>query len=166
MTKKTWLMPVSSASPPVAPIAPIAPIAPATPVTTPVPSASSTGGSIDPLSMLILSVNYNPYLVGLFMILLNLGSRYLGNLLTKKQDAFLQSSILRPFIFFAVVFIATRNLVVAFWVSVIFFFIIWVIANEDSKYCIIPYWCNNQKDIKESVETYAKNIEKIINSTI
>ena len=147
MVKKThWLMPVSTAAPPVAPVAPVIP---------------PQGGSIDPLSMIIMTLNYNPYIIGLFMIFLNLGGRFLGNLLTKKQDAFLQSRIIGPIIFFALIFIATRNLAAAFWVTLIFFFIIWVAANENSKYCIIPYWCEQEKEIEKGAEKYIKNIEKL-----
>jgi hypothetical protein len=92
------------------------------------------------------------------MLLLNLGGRFLSLELTKKQEAFLQSPWLRPMIFFTVIFIATRNMVAAFWVTILFFFIIWVVANENSSFCLIPSWCDS--DNKES-ETYTKNIQKL-----
>lgn len=118
------------------------------------------GGALDPLSSAILMVNSNPYIIGLFMLLLNLGGRFLSLELTKKQEAFLQAPWIRPLLFFTVIFIATRNLVVAFWVTLLFFFIIWVVANENSPYCMIPSWCNGTKH-EEAGKTYAENVEKI-----
>jgi hypothetical protein len=117
------------------------------------------GGALDPLSSAILMVNSNPYIVGLFMLLLNLGGRFLSLELTKKQEAFLQAPWIRPLLFFTVIFIATRNLVVAFWVTILFFFVIWVVANENSPYCMIPTWCDSKHE--QAGETYTQNVQKL-----
>lgn len=123
-------------------------------------SYSFSGGSLDPLSSAILMINSNPYIIGLFMLLLNLGGRFLSLELTKKQEAFLQAPWIRPLLFFTVIFIATRNLVAAFWVTLLFFFIIWVVANENSPYCMIPSWCD-PKHHEEANKTYTENVQKL-----
>jgi len=102
------------------------------------------GGQWDPLSMTIATLNTNPYLIGILMLLLNLGGRFLPLELTKRQEAFLQQPWLRPLLFFTVIFVATRNLAVAFWITVLFFLVIWVLANEKSPYCLIPSWKEDQ----------------------
>ena len=89
-------------------------------------------------------------------LLWNLGGRFLSLELTKKQEAFLQGTWIRPFIFFTVIFVATRNLVAAFWVTLLFFFVIWVAANENSPFCMIPSWCGH--DAKTPAEIYESNI--------
>lgn len=122
------------------------------------------GGALDPLSTAILMINSNPYIVGLFMLLLNLGGRFLSLELTKKQEAFLQASWIRPLLFFTVIFIATRNLVVAFWVTILFFFVIWVVANENSPYCMIPSWCDSKH--QEASQTYMENIHKLASAPL
>lgn len=111
----------------------------------------------DPLSFAIMTINTNPYFIGIFMLLLNLGGRFLSLELTKKQEALLQEPWLRPLIFFTVVFMATRNVVVAFWITVMLFFVIWVVANENSPYCMIPSWCGH--DISKQTEIYKQNTE-------
>lgn len=116
-----------------------------------------TGGNIDILSGILHSLNTNPYLIGILMLLLNLGGRFLSFELTKKQEAFLQQAWLRPFIFFTVIFIATRNLAVAFWVTLFFFFVIWVVANENSPFCLIPSWRNKSTD--EPARVYETNVQ-------
>ena len=117
-----------------------------------------TGGVLDPLSQAIVFVNTNPYIIGCFMLVLNLGGRFLSLELTKKQEEFLAAPWLRPALFFTVIFIATRNLAAAFWVSILFFSIIWVIANEHSPYCLIPSWCGH--DIEQGKSTYEQNAKK------
>jgi hypothetical protein len=62
-------------------------------------------------------------------------------------------------LFFTVIFIATRNLVAAFWITMFFFFVIWVVANENSPYCIVPSWCGHNTQTEK--ETYTKNIKML-----
>ena len=157
-----WLTPASALAGPVT--VPAAPVA--VPAPSPIPNGSppplpnlppAMGGSmIDPLSSAILWLNTNPYLIGMLMLLLNLGGRYLTLELTKKQEAFLQAPWTRVAIFFTVIFIATRNLVAAFWVTLAFFFVIWIVANENSPFCMIPNWCGH--DTKTPAELYEANV--------
>lgn len=93
------------------------------------------------------------------MLVLNLGGRFLSMELTKKQEEFLAAPWIRPALFFTVVFIATRNIAAAFWVTLLFFFIIWVAANEKSPYCMIPSWCGPKVDEKKQI--YEQNMRKV-----
>ncbi len=126
------------------------------------PQQPPVGGmpEIDIVSSVIYGLNTNPYLIGILMLLLNLGGRFLSLELTKKQESFLQQSWLRPLIFFTVIFVATRNLAVAFWVTVFFFFVIWVVANENSPFCLIPGWRSFESKTS-GVPHYEKNMEFI-----
>ena len=159
--------PISSLKGGVAPLPPtVAPMPvalPATPTPLPPNGAPPPGvpmsGGMDPLSGTIMWLNTNPYLIGMLMLLLNLGGRFLALELTKKQEAFLQAAWVRPMIFFTVIFIATRNLVAAFWITLLFFFIIWVAANENSPFCMIPSWCG-QED-RTPAQVYEANIQAI-----
>jgi len=152
-----WMTPVSSTAPsPNITVAEMPNTGPA-PVPAPVAVLSQTAG--DPFTMAVVTMNTNPYLIGIFMLLLNLGGRFLSLELTKKQEAVLQAPWIRPLIFFTVIFMATRNVVAAFWLTVIFFFFIWVVANENSPYCMIPSWCGH--DLDKQKETYMKNLDKL-----
>jgi hypothetical protein len=148
-----WLIPVSTTAPAAAAAA--APAAGPPLISNPIPQ----NGGLDQLSLLIMTMNSNPYIIGMFMLLLNLGGRFLSLELTKKQEAFLQAPWIRPLIFFTVIFISTRNLVAAFWITILFFFIIWVVANENSQYCMIPSWCGD--DQAQLSTNYTKNVEKL-----
>ena len=160
-----WMIPVSrlapinvpAAAPPSIPAA--APNAQAPTAQAPYPMQMPVGGNIDVVSSAIMSLNANPYIIGIFMLLLNLGGRFLSLELTKKQEEFLQHKFLRPLLFFTVIFIATRNLVAAFWVTIFFFFIIWVVANENSPFCMIPSWCGHDTDSDK--KKYESNVGKL-----
>jgi len=95
---------------------------------------------MDPLSSTLSLLNSNPYLIGIFYLFLNLGGRFLSLELTKRQEWFLAQSYVRPFILFAVMFISTRNLAVAFWTTVGILSVLWLFANENSAFCLIPGW--------------------------
>jgi hypothetical protein len=160
MSAGKWMIPVSSTGPgPISAASPAPALAPPYNGAPPHPQPQ-IGASLDPISSTIMSLNMNPYVIGMFMLLLNLGGRFLSLELTKKQEAFLQSPWIRPLIFFTVIFIATRNLVAAFWVTLLFFFVIWVVANENSPFCLIPSWCEGTP-VKDPAETYESNVEKL-----
>jgi hypothetical protein len=142
---------------------PASPLPAATPPPgVPVPPSPQTGGMIDPLSMTLFSLNSNPYLIGIFMILLNLGARFLPMELTKQQEAFLQHGFVRPVILFVVIFIGTRNLAVAFWLTLGIFSLLWFFANEKSTFCMIPGWCEQSHTPPQEHSTlYEKNLSQV-----
>jgi hypothetical protein len=123
------------------------------------PIVSSQAGGMDPLSQTLLTLSMNPYIIGVFILLLNLGGRFLALELTKQQEEFLKSSWIRPVIFFAVTYIATRNLAAAFWMTLGLFFVLWVATNENSAFCMIPSWhAARAEDAKKAHDQYIQNI--------
>lgn len=119
------------------------------------------GGNMDTLSFIIQSLNSNPYLVGVFMLLLNLGGRFLSMELTPKQEQFLQQRWLRPLLFFIVIFVATRNLAVAFWITLFLFVVLWILANEKSPFCLVPGWREFENTDSRQAQ-YEQNMETIM----
>lgn len=123
---------------------------------------ASEGGEFDTLSLILYSLNSNPYLIGFFMLMLNLGGRFLAMELTPRQEAFLQQRWLRPLLFFIVLFVATRNLAVAFWITLFLFVILWVLANEKSPFCLISSWREYPTGSTDSPsEAYKTNMDAI-----
>jgi hypothetical protein len=154
-----WMTPVSATVVQSVPasVASVAPVTGPIQQSPPPPPPPQSAG--DPITSTIMAVNSNPYLIGIFMLLLNLGGRFLSLELTKKQEALLQQPWIRPLIFFTVIFMATRNVVAAFWVTMLFFFVIWVVANENSPFCMIPSWCGH--NIEEQKQTYLDNVQHL-----
>jgi hypothetical protein len=90
--------------------------------------------AINPLEMSIAAFNTNPYFIGITMLLLNLGGRFLAMEVTKEQEKFFQNLWVRGLLIFVVVFVATRNIIVAFWLSLIVIIFIRLLFNENSSF--------------------------------
>ena len=89
------------------------------------------------ITSLLQDINTNPYVLGLAYILLNLGGRFMVLSVTPAQEAFLQNIIFRPLLLFAIMFIGTRNMVVAFWLTLIVLSALHYLFNEQSDWYLL-----------------------------
>lgn len=92
--------------------------------------------AISPLDNFLQIFNTNPYFIGLMMLILNLGGRFISLEVTKKQEQFLQLPWVRRILIFTVLFVATRNIWVAFWATVTVVLFLGYLFNENSALCI------------------------------
>lgn len=88
----------------------------------------------NPLEAVIAGINTNPYFIGLMMLLLNLGGRFLGLEVTKEQERFFQHPWIRRALFFTVLFVATRNVMVAFVMTIFVVLFVSILFNENSSF--------------------------------
>ena len=88
--------------------------------------------TLSPLEVIIGSFNGNLYFIGIMMLVLNLGGRFLAMEITKDQEAFFQNPWVRRFLIFVVLFVATRNIMVAFWLTVVVVIVLGFLFNENS----------------------------------
>ncbi len=91
---------------------------------------------VNPLDVLMTSINTNPYFIGIMMLLLNLGGRFLSLEISKEQEKFLSQPMVRRFFLFAVLFVATRNIVIAAALAFVVILIIGYLFNENSSLCL------------------------------
>lgn len=107
----------------------------------PLPEQSQGGGALaESLLMSIHEINMNPYVLGFAYILLNLGGRFMVLSVTPGQEAFLQNIVFRPLLLFAIMFIGTRNLIVAFWMTLVVLLILHYFLNENSDWYLLRDW--------------------------
>jgi hypothetical protein len=92
--------------------------------------------AISPLDGFLQIFNNNPYFIGLMMLILNLGGRFISLEVTKKQEQFLQHPWVRRVLIFTVLFVATRNIWVAFWATLTFILFLGYLFNENSALCL------------------------------
>ena len=104
------------------------------------PLPEQQGGFADTLLLSIHEINMNPYLLGIAYILLNLGGRFMVLSVTPGQEAFLQNIVFRPLLLFAIMFIGTRNLVVAFWMTLVVLVVLHYLFNEHSSWYLLKDW--------------------------
>jgi len=105
----------------------------------PVPMQPQNQGQAfgESLLMSIHDINMNPYILGFAYILLNLGGRFMVLSVSPAQEAFLQNIVFRPLLLFAIMFIGTRNMVVAFWLTLTVLILMHYLLNENSSWYLL-----------------------------
>jgi len=98
----------------------------------PPPPTAMAIGPLNPIDAIISGINTNTYLIGMSMIIMNLGGRHLAPSLTAEQDKFFQNPWVRKGMLFVVIFVATRNIFTAFWLSIGLIIVIGYLLNEHS----------------------------------
>ena len=83
-------------------------------------------------------INNNKLLAGIFVLLLNVGSKYVELGLSKTQEQALRNALGREILIFAIVFTATRDIILSILLTAAFMILSNHLFNEKSKYCLIP----------------------------
>ena len=116
----------------------------------PAAATISLGSAVaNPLDIVMASVNSNPYFIGLMMLLLNLGGRFLALEISKDQEKFLSHPVVRRFFLFAVLFVGTRNLIIAAGLTVIVIILLGYLFNENSELCLWHTCINKPEVVKQ-----------------
>ena len=98
---------------------------------------------------LLNSLNSSKFLVGVTMLLLNVGSRYVELGFSKTQEQALRNGLGREIFTFAVVFMGTRDVVISIMLTASFIILSDYLFNERSRFCIMP---ENMKRISNVVD--------------
>ena len=96
------------------------------------------------------NINESKFLIGITMILLNVGSKYVDFRFSKSQEKLLRESVAREILIFAVVFMGTRDVIYAILLTAAFIILSDYAFNEKSEYCLIP---DRMKKISILVDT-------------
>jgi hypothetical protein len=91
------------------------------------------------------------FVAGITMLIVNLGSKYLAQELSDNQEEWLNNIIIRRFIVFTVVFMATKDIFVSLVLTGVFIILVSGLFNEQSKYCIM------KKNPKKHFKKITKN---------
>jgi hypothetical protein len=101
--------------------------------------------AINPLEHAFMAINTNPYFIGLMMLLLNLGGRFLGMEISKEQERVFQNPWVRRGLVFTVLFVATRNVFVAGIMTIFVLLLLSFLLNENSDLCLWKDSCETHK---------------------
>jgi hypothetical protein len=82
-------------------------------------------------------INESKFFIGLSMILLNIGSKYVDFKFTKTQEQMLRNGIAREILIFTIVFMGTRDVLYAIVLTASFIVLSQYIFNDKSKYCLV-----------------------------
>jgi hypothetical protein len=99
---------------------------------------SFTANPLQYISSIFFSLNNSKLFTGIIMIMMNIGSRYIGIELDKSHESVFSSTIIRRIVIFAIFFTATRDIVTSVFLTIGFVVVFSGLFNNKSKYCIIP----------------------------
>ena len=126
------------------------------------PTLSSTPLSVGNASMLAIAtmgLNGNKYILGLMILLINLGARYIGNEVSDFMHKVLNHKFARRFLIFLVLWMGTRDLVVAGVITITFILLVNTVFNENSDFCILPV-TNNSTITREEFQLAKQVVAK------
>lgn len=83
-------------------------------------------------------LNNNKFFWGVTMLLLNFGSKYIIGDLGKIHEKILSSEIVKKLIIFSLFFVATRDIIIAFVLTILYILIIDGILHEKRQFCLVP----------------------------
>ena len=89
------------------------------------------------------SINTNPLFIGLMVIMLNIGSKYITIKLSKSQEEYIKDSLGRQFLIFAIMWSGTRDIIYAILLTGVFVAMADHLFNEESQYCVVPNYLKN-----------------------
>ena len=104
-----------------------------------IPSAVAQIAVESPIDIFFAGINTNPYFIGTMMLLLNLGGRFISLEMSKGQEAFFADPWVRRVLIFTILFVGTRNFIVAFIMWFVIILCIGYLFNENSSFCIFKF---------------------------
>jgi hypothetical protein len=99
-------------------------------------TTNTTNASV--LALATMGLSSNKYVLGIMILLINLGARYIGNELNEFSHKVLNHKFARRFLIFLVIWMGSRDLLVAFIITAGFIIISNTLLNEQSSMCILP----------------------------
>lgn len=104
--------------------------------------------ALDPIAQIVGLISSSPWIAGLCYVIVNLGGKHIAMNLTPEQEKMLGSVWIRPIIIFCLCFVATRNIITAFWLTMAFMLIFYVIFYEASPLCLLRVIPKQQEETK------------------
>ena len=98
---------------------------------------------VDNIRYYLHALNTHPLFIGLMVIMLNIGSKYITIKLSKSQEQYIKNSLGRQCLIFAIMWSGTRDIVYAILLTGAFVVMADHLFNEDSQYCVVPTYLRN-----------------------
>lgn len=113
---------------------------------------------------LLNDISENKYFLGIVMILINIGARFIIEELSPNQRKYINSKVFRRIIIFCAFFVATRDLLASITLTIIFIlFISDLFTNDNDDEQIYEDNINDIDDIKE-IKDDLNNLTNKINN--
>lgn len=105
-------------------------------------------------------VNGSKLFAGLMIITLNIASRFVNIKLSKSVESYLKFTFSRQILVFAIAWMGTRDIYIAFIITIVFNLLFSYLLNEDSGFCILPETFTDYHIQKADNEVTDEDIKK------
>jgi hypothetical protein len=113
----------------------------------------------------VYALNNSKFFAGIVMLIMNIGSKYITIELSKSQEDYIKYTLGRQILVFAILWMGTRDIVVALILTCVFILFADYLLNDNSKFFIIPDKCSNminQLDVDGDGKISSKEINDAI----
>jgi hypothetical protein len=110
---------------------------------------------------LLVLLNNNKIMWGITMLLLNIGGKYIIADLGKFHEQILGNEYVKKVILFSLFFVATRDILIAFLLTILYTLIVNGILNEKQKFSIVPNKYKEEFNPNKNVRIYMENIKTL-----
>ena len=86
----------------------------------------------------IYALNTSKAFAGVMIIVLNIASRFVNIKLSRSIESYLKYTFSRQVLIFAITWMGTRDIYIAFIFSLVFIICVDFVFNEDSRFCCLP----------------------------
>lgn len=93
---------------------------------------------LDYLHRQIYALNTSKAFAGVMIIVLNIASRFVNIKLSRSMESYLKYTFSRQVLIFAITWMGTRDIYIAFLFSIVFMICADFLFNEDSRFCCLP----------------------------
>jgi hypothetical protein len=97
----------------------------------------SINNGLESIHSHINALNASKIFAGFMIIVLNIASRFVTIKLSKTMESYLRHTFSRQALIFAIAWMGTRDIYIAFSITLLFSIVFDVLLNEDSQYCIL-----------------------------
>lgn len=101
------------------------------------------------------NINNSKFFAGIMMLVVNIGSRYITLKFSKSQEEYIKNKVTREILIFAIVWMATRDLIISIIMTSSFIILADYLFNENSNFCILP---EKFKNIQYLIDTNSDGI--------
>jgi len=111
----------------------------------------------------ISTLNSSKFFTGLVMLTLNISSKYVSLGLSESQEDYLKYSLGRQILVFAILWMGTRDIVVALLLTCVFILFADYLFNDNSMFCVIPQNYTEKVKNTEKKQITSKQVNDAIN---
>lgn len=86
----------------------------------------------------VLALNSSKIFAGIMIIILNISSKFVTIKMSKSIESYLKFTFSRDILVFAIVWMGTRDIYIALFMTLIFIFCVDYLFNENSWFCCLP----------------------------